>query len=61
MRKKNQKYVSSVIVTIAPTYLGAGGVDIAPIRSLKAQNEVNLSGVKWIPLGQDVVMAGILK
>ena len=48
-------------MTIAPTYLGAGGVDIAPTRSLKSQNEVNLSGVKWIPLGRDVVMAGILK
>ena len=61
LRKKNQKYISSVIVTIAPTYLGDGGVDVAPKRSLEAENEVHLQGVKWLPLGQDIVMTGFIK
>ena len=58
---RNQKFISSVIVTIAPTYLGAGGVDVAPQRSIETQNEVKLRDVKWLPLGQDVVMAGFIK
>lgn len=60
LRKRNQKYISSVIVTVAPTYLGAGGVDVSPRRSVDAENEVNLKDVRWIPLGQDVVMAGVI-
>jgi 2,5-diamino-6-(ribosylamino)-4(3H)-pyrimidinone 5'-phosphate reductase len=61
LRKRNQKYISSVIVTIAPTYLGAGGVDVAPRRSVETENEVTLGDIKWVPLGQDVVMAGFIK
>lgn len=61
LRKRNQKYISSVIVTIAPTYLGAGGVNIAPRRSVETENEANLKDVRWIPLGQDVVMVGKIK
>jgi 2,5-diamino-6-(ribosylamino)-4(3H)-pyrimidinone 5'-phosphate reductase len=61
LRKKNQKYINSVIVTIAPTCLGAGGVDVSPRRSVDTENEVNLKDVRWIPLGQDVVMAGVIK
>ena len=58
LREKNQKYISSVVVTIAPTYLGQGGVVVAPPRTTMDRNEVRLKDVKWLPLGQDVVMAG---
>ena len=61
LRKKNQIFVSCVIVTVAPTYLGAGGVDISPKRTIQAGNEVNLRDVKWMPMGQDVVMAGVIR
>jgi 2,5-diamino-6-(ribosylamino)-4(3H)-pyrimidinone 5'-phosphate reductase len=60
LRARNQHLVTSVIVTIAPTYLGSGGVVVAPPRSLQDENEARLSGVTWIPFGQDVVMAGRL-
>ena len=57
---RNQKYVSSIIVTIAPTYLGKGGVAVSPNRT-GSVNEARLEVVKWIAMGQDVVMAGLLK
>ncbi|KAE9374698.1 hypothetical protein N431DRAFT_438112 [Stipitochalara longipes BDJ] len=60
LRAKNQHFVTSVVVTIAPTYLGSGGAVVAPPRSVSDENEARLSGVTWIPFGQDVVMAGRL-
>jgi len=60
LRERNQHLVSSVIVTIAPTYLGSGGVVVAPPRSKADENEARLREVTWIPFGQDVVMAGRL-
>lgn len=60
LASKNQHLVRSVIVTIAPTYLGQGGVVVSPDRTEKSRNEARLKDVKWMPLGQDVVMAGRL-
>lgn len=60
LRTRNQHLVTSVILTIAPTYLGSGGVVVAPPRSVQDENEARLSEVTWIPFGQDVVMAGYL-
>ena len=60
LRARNQHLVTSVIVTIAPTYLGSGGVVVAPPRSMPDENEARLSQTTWIPFGQDVVMAGRL-
>jgi 2,5-diamino-6-(ribosylamino)-4(3H)-pyrimidinone 5'-phosphate reductase len=60
LRARNQHLVTSVIVTIAPTYLGSGGVLVAPPRSVQDENEARLSEVTWISFGQDVVMAGRL-
>ena len=60
LRARNQHLITSVIVTIAPTYLGSGGVVVAPPRSKQDENEARLSGITWIPFGQDVVMAGRL-
>ncbi|KAK3318513.1 putative riboflavin biosynthesis protein Rib7 [Apodospora peruviana] len=54
--------IDSVIVTIAPTWLGQGGVVVSPPRTVGADGElvspVRLTGVSWHPLGEDVVMCG---
>ncbi|KAG9243765.1 dihydrofolate reductase-like domain-containing protein [Calycina marina] len=56
----NQKFVSSIVVTIAPTYLGTGGVVVSPRRTGET-NEARLKDVKWVPMGQDIVVAGRLE
>lgn len=61
LRKRNQHLISSIIITIAPTYLGSGGVVVAPPRSVVDQNEAFLHGITWVPMGQDIVMAGRLQ
>ncbi|KAK3307015.1 dihydrofolate reductase-like domain-containing protein [Chaetomium strumarium] len=54
--------VDSVIVTIAPTWLGQGGVVVSPARTVGEHGQpaqpVRLTGVKWCPLGEDVVLCG---
>ncbi|KAF4637639.1 hypothetical protein G7Y89_g440 [Cudoniella acicularis] len=57
LRERNQKFINSLIVTIAPTYLGTGGVVVSPFRSVTERNEAILEDVKWLPYGKDVVMA----
>lgn len=56
--------VDSVIVTIAPTWLGQGGVVVSPPRVQDAQgvplSAARLSSVSWIPLGEDAVLCGKL-
>lgn len=58
---ENLKLVNSVVITIAPTWLGRGGVQVCPEqrqelgRSLPAGR---LKDVKWMPLGEDVVLCG---
>lgn len=58
LREENQRFVSSVVVTVAPVWLGAGGVVIAPSKREVGREVGRLEGVKWIPMGDDVVMAG---
>lgn len=53
-----QSYVDSVIVTIAPVWLGQGGVVVTPGRQDRGKEAFRLKDVKWIPLGQDVVCCG---
>lgn len=52
--------IDSIIVTIAPTWLGQGGVQVCPRGS--ASNTylptTRLKDVQWIPLGEDVVLCG---
>lgn len=60
LREKNQRFISSIVVTIAPTYLGSGGVVVAPQRSAEGKNEAFLHSTTWIPMGQDIVMAAFL-
>ncbi|KAH8912581.1 bacterial bifunctional deaminase-reductase [Coniochaeta sp. PMI_546] len=58
---ENIPLVSSVIVTIAPTWLGKGGVVVSPDRPGGENGTVpaaRLGNVKWYPLGEDVVLCG---
>lgn len=58
------KLIDSVIVTIAPTWLGKGGVVVSPDRVCDAQGTpqaaARLSQVSWHPFGEDVVLCGKL-
>ncbi|KAK3906912.1 dihydrofolate reductase-like domain-containing protein [Staphylotrichum tortipilum] len=55
-------FVDSVIVTIAPTWLGQGGVVVSPVRSTGVDGQpvapARLTDVTWCPLGEDVVLCG---
>ncbi|KAK5660317.1 hypothetical protein OQA88_12857 [Cercophora sp. LCS_1] len=59
LRGEERRMVDSVIVTIAPTWLGKGGVVVSPERD--QDGPVRLTEVKWIPLGEDVVVCGRIK
>lgn len=54
--------LNSVIVTIAPTWLGQGGVVVSPARRFdeggNAVSAARLKNVKWYPFGEDVVLCG---
>ncbi|CEJ84623.1 hypothetical protein VHEMI03531 [[Torrubiella] hemipterigena] len=57
--------VDSVIVTIAPTWLGQGGVVVSPERVHDEKGTpaaaARLCDVSWIPFGEDVVLCGKLQ
>ncbi|KAL2834493.1 dihydrofolate reductase-like domain-containing protein [Aspergillus cavernicola] len=57
-----QHLVDSVIVTIAPTWLGQGGVAVSPKRRFDESGSAiaasRLRDVKWHPFGEDVVLCG---
>ncbi|KAH0402414.1 riboflavin-specific deaminase, partial [Aureobasidium melanogenum] len=58
----NADLINSVIVTIAPTWLGRGGVVVSPPRSEGSSLPVaRLQRTKWQQLGDDVVLCGTLK
>lgn len=50
--------VDSVIVTIAPLWLGQGGVTVCPPRLSVDRPVARLCDTTWIPLGEDVVLCG---
>jgi 2,5-diamino-6-(ribosylamino)-4(3H)-pyrimidinone 5'-phosphate reductase len=55
------RLVDSVIVTIAPVWLGKGGVQVCPEARVDDGQRVpvgRLRDVKWVPLGEDVVLCG---
>jgi 2,5-diamino-6-(ribosylamino)-4(3H)-pyrimidinone 5'-phosphate reductase len=56
--------IDSVIVTIAPTWLGQGGVLVSPDRLRDSAGTpipvARLSNVSWHPFGEDVVLCGTL-
>jgi 2,5-diamino-6-(ribosylamino)-4(3H)-pyrimidinone 5'-phosphate reductase len=57
--EREMHLVDSVVVTIAPVYLGEGGVVVCPRRE-GGQNApvARLKQVRWIPMGEDVVVCG---
>ncbi|CAK7268876.1 2,5-diamino-6-(ribosylamino)-4(3H)-pyrimidinone 5'-phosphate reductase [Sporothrix epigloea] len=61
---ENSTLVDSVVITIAPTWLGRGGVVVSPDRVYDKNNfataAARLSDVKWQQLGDDVVLCGRL-
>lgn len=51
--------VDSVIVTVAPVWLGRGGVAVAPERGNKGAGGPRLGrGTRWVQMGDDVVLCG---
>ncbi|KAH7083113.1 dihydrofolate reductase-like domain-containing protein [Paraphoma chrysanthemicola] len=57
----NLELVDSIIVTIAPVWLGKGGVQVCPDERVEGVNRVpvgRLEDVRWVPLGDDVVLCG---
>lgn len=57
--------ISAVNVTIAPTWLGVGGVFISPPTRTndggKPVAALRLDRVEWHPFGEDVVLCGKVK
>ncbi|KAJ5740172.1 hypothetical protein N7493_000044 [Penicillium malachiteum] len=57
--------INSVIITIAPTWLGQGGVVVSPARRFDGEGNsisaARLRNVKWHPFGEDVVLCGHIK
>lgn len=53
--------VDAVVVTVAPTWLGKGGVVVSPKREERGRAAARVEGGRWIPLGEDVVLCGRLK
>ncbi|KAJ5225147.1 hypothetical protein N7468_006372 [Penicillium chermesinum] len=58
-------FIDSIIVTVAPTYLGRGGVSVSPDSKLDPEGNPNAAlnprDVKWTPLGQNVIMCGKIR
>lgn len=65
LEPKNHGLVDSVIVTIAPVWLGQGSVTVSPDRIRDdhgtALPVARLSKVSWHPFGEDVVLCGTLR
>ncbi|EHA47293.1 riboflavin biosynthesis protein Rib7 [Pyricularia oryzae 70-15] len=60
--KDKNDLVDSVIITIAPTWLGQGGVVVSPAREVDESGNpkaaLRLTNLSWHPLGDDVVLCG---
>ncbi|MCJ1254540.1 2,5-diamino-6-(ribosylamino)-4(3H)-pyrimidinone 5'-phosphate reductase [Lignoscripta atroalba] len=65
LQPEHANLINSVIVTVAPTYLGTGGVVVCPSRNIDEKGRpkpvARFRDVKWQPLGEDVVMCGRLQ
>ncbi|KAL8811310.1 MAG: hypothetical protein Q9200_001893 [Gallowayella weberi] len=62
LRPEHSNLVTSVVVTVAPTYLGQGGVTISPAPCLstdgRPQPALRFKDVRWQSFGEDAVMCG---
>ena len=65
----NARLVSSVVVTVAPVFLGQGSVSVRPPRTVADDDDdddaspvpvARLRHVVWQPLGEDVILCGRL-
>ena len=54
----NDKLVDSVIITVAPIWLGEGGVLVNPTRASRSSPACRLKDVKWHQFGEDAVLCG---
>ncbi|KAI0598286.1 putative riboflavin biosynthesis protein Rib7 [Biscogniauxia sp. FL1348] len=58
----NSELLDSVIVTLAPTWLGQGSVFVSPPRKPGPDGQLSavarLANPTWMPLGEDVVLCG---
>ncbi|BCR87039.1 RibD family protein [Aspergillus chevalieri] len=58
-------FIDSIVVTVAPTYLGRGGVGVSPDSKRDEQGKPNAAlnprDVTWMPLGQNVIMCGKIR
>lgn len=65
LQPKYFEVIDSVIVTIAPVWLGQGGVVVSPERRLDEDGNaiaaLRLKEVQWKQFGEDVVMCGKVK
>lgn len=61
LAEENLRLIDSVIITIAPVYLGQGGVGAAPAACIGQDGQtvpaVRFKDVKWCILERDVIMA----
>ncbi|KAF2158040.1 putative riboflavin biosynthesis protein Rib7 [Myriangium duriaei CBS 260.36] len=64
LEPQNQALIDSVIITIAPRWLGQGGVVVSPKRRTDQSGAVIpaslLQQVRWHQLGEDVVLCGTI-
>ena len=57
---ENASLVDAVIITIAPTWLGQGGVVVSPPRRQAGTAVGRLRDTKWYQMGDDAVLCGFL-
>ncbi|KAJ5895472.1 hypothetical protein N7495_007163 [Penicillium taxi] len=57
-------FIDSIIVTVAPTYLGRGGVGVSPESKIDNDGSPNAAlnprDITWVPLGQNVRISSFL-
>ncbi|KAI0848308.1 putative riboflavin biosynthesis protein Rib7 [Daldinia vernicosa] len=62
LSQENSQLIDSVIITIAPTWLGQGSVVVSPPRSVNHDGTpspvARLSNITYMPLGEDLVLCG---
>lgn len=58
-------FIDSIVVTVAPTYLGSSGVSVSPDSKRDGEGKPNAAlnpkDVRWTPLGQNVIMCGKIR
>jgi 2,5-diamino-6-(ribosylamino)-4(3H)-pyrimidinone 5'-phosphate reductase len=66
LKSRYASLIDSVIVTLAPTFLGKGGVQVSPDTQFDSQSgrpiASRLTQVRWQPMGaEDVIMCGKIR